>query len=300
MLLSLAAALLLSAEPSSQWLQEARVLAQHLRFEEAITRLEVAKVVPGLEPAERAAVLALLAYCQVAQDRRAEAESTYILLLKTDPTYALTPESSPKVILAFEAAKKKLYPSEYVRIDEQPSVAGQVSLVVIDPWNQVTALTLKRRANGSQWIARVLEAENGRYSFAIAAIEGDRIEWFVEARGESDLLLASVASALSPRVVNVSPHVEIPSAAPVTRAHPTRLAGFITLGAGLVFGAIATGFQVASVNARHAARDRSQAPGDFADTALAAEAEGQQQQGWAVGFFIGAGVATTTGVVLIW
>ncbi len=83
MLLSVAAAMVIAAQPSSPWLSEARALVEQLRFADAIARLEIARQVRSLEPSERRAVLELLAYCQVAEGKRDAAEATYTSMLQT-------------------------------------------------------------------------------------------------------------------------------------------------------------------------------------------------------------------------
>lgn len=303
MLLSLVAALALAAQPSSPWLDEARALVEQLRFGDALARLEVARQVRSLEPAELREVLELLAYCQVAEGRRDAAEATYTVMLQADPWMQLS--SSPKVLEAFEAAKRRLFPPDYVRLEEKPSPAGFAAFTLIDPWSQVRAVTLFERRDGGEWTETVLTEESSHTWRFPLRVTG-QLEWYVEAHGET-AMVAHVGSREAPRVLKVvQPPVAVivpepvPVLVPKKKGQGVRVAGFVVLGAGVVLGAIATGLALGGTDLRAAARDRSRAPGDFADTARAAEREGQAQQTWATGLFIGAGATVATGVVLAW
>lgn len=300
MLLSLAAALALTAQPSSPWLDEARVLVGNLRFADAIAQLEVARQVTSVTPAELRAVLELLAYCQVAEGRREAAEATYTSMLQADPSLELSRESSsPKVLEVLEAAKQRLFPPDYVRLEEQPSPAGWAALTLIDPWKQVRAVTLFERRDGGQWRETVLTESQG-HVFRIALTVTGQLEWYVEARGEAGAV-AHVATRAEPRLLKVAAAVPAVVIAPAPKtSQGARVAGFVVLGLGLALGAVATGLEVGGWNLRQAARDRSRAPGDFADTARTAERDGVTQQTWATGLFIGAGATAATGVVLAW
>lgn len=305
MLLSVVAALALAAQPPSPWLDEARTLVGELRFADAIARLEVARQVPGLDPAELRAVLELLAYCQVAEGKREAAEATYMTLLKADPALELSRESSsPKVLEALEAAKTKLFPPDYVRLEEQAAPAGQAKVSLVDPWQQVRVLARFERRDGGDWRELPVEtAEEARsYRFPLQVAAGTKLEWYLEARGDNEVVLARLGTPAEPRVLQV-PALVVEPAPPVGAAPPKRglrVAGFITLGLGVALGAVATGLQVSGWEQRQAARDPSRPPGDFADTARAAEARGQNEQTWATGLFIAGGAAAATGVVLAW
>ena len=302
MLLSVVAALVLAAQPNSPWLDEARSLVEQLRFSDAIAQLEVARQVRSLEPDELRQVLELLAYCQVAEGRRDAAEATYTTMLQADPSLQLSRESSsPKVLEVLEAAKKKLFPPDYVRLEEQPSPAGRVSLQLIDPWGQVREVVLFERRDGGEWRETVLNEEGHQLRFALT-VSGE-LEWYVEARTEGGRR-AQVGSREEPRVLKIAkaPPVAIETPAPpaAKRTSGARVAGFVVTGLGLALGAVATGLEVNGWGLRGAARDRSRPPGDFADTAQRAERDGLSQQTWATGFFIAAGVSAATGVVLAW
>ena len=300
MLLSVAAALALAAQPSSPWLDEARVLVEQLRFADAIGRLEVARQVRSLEPEELRQVLELLAYCQIAEGRRDAAEATYTTMLQADPWMQL--KSSPKVMEAFEAAKTRLFPADFVRLEQKAAPSGFAAFTLIDPWNQVRAVTLFERRASGEWLERALIEEAGHaYRFASSVTGEEQLEWYVEASTQTSVA-AHVASKESPRVSKIARQEPIAVIAPpLPRVMPaSRVAGFVVLGLAVAVGAVATGLAVGGTDLRQAARDPSRAQGEFADTARIAEREGQQQQTWALGLFIGAGASVATGVVLVW
>ncbi len=300
MLLSVAAALTLAAQPSSPWLDDARVLVEQLRFGDAIGRLEIARQVRSLEPDELRQVLELLAYCQVAEGRRDAAEATYTTMLQADPWLQLT--SSPKVMEAFEAAKTRLFPADYVRLETKAAPSGFVAFTLIDPWTQVRAVTLFERRDSGAWTQTLLPEEAGHaYRFAVSVTGEEQLEWYVEAQTETGVV-AHVASRESPRVLkSARPESVAVIAPPLPKVMPaSRVAGIVVLGLGVAIGAVATGLAVNGTQLRQAARDPSRAPGDFADTARIAEGEGRAQQTWATGLFIGAGASVATGVVLVW
>lgn len=294
MLLPVTTAVVLLAAPSSPWMSEARALVSELRFGEAIARLEVARQVPSLSVDQRHEVLELLAYCQVAEGQREAAEATFMELLRAEPAMALDGEtSSPKVLDVFESAKRKLYPPDYVRVEELPSPAGRVQLRVIDPWQRVTGLVRFERRDGGAW--RELKSEA---VFPLQVAQGGVLEWYVEARAD-ERVVARVATVESPRRVE-APRIEQSATTLAADTSPRRVAGIIVIGAAIVAGGFATGLAVNGAKLRQDARDSTRPPGDFADTARAAEAEGVTQQTVGTGLFIGAGLTLGTGVVLAW
>lgn len=302
MLLSLAAAVVLAAQPSSPWLSEARALVEQLRFGDAIARLEIARQVRSLDPSQRREVLELLAYCQVAEGKREAAEATYTSMLQSEPWFELSKEeSSPKVLEAFDAAKKKLFPPDYVRLEQKTSAPGWAALALTDPWRQVRSVIVFQRRDGGEWKEEVLTEEADRaYRFPLSVSGDEKLEWYVEANSEV-AVVARIATREAPRVLKIARPDPVVVVAPVAQpASGARVAGFVTMGLGVALAAVATGLAVSGTNTRQAARDRTRPPGDFADTARLAERDGQAQQTWSVGLFIGAGVAVGTGVVLAW
>lgn len=304
-MLALAAALVLAAQPSNAWLDDARGLVAQLKFSEALAQLEVARTVPGLDVPTQQAINELTAYCQVAEGRRDDAERTFIAMFELDPRVQLSKDAaSPKVLELFAAAKKKHFPPDYVRLTEQPSPVGRAQLALVDPWRLVRDVVLHTRRDEGEWAQQPLDEDDGaHFAFALVVPVGGQLEWFVEARGADEVVLVTVGSREQPRVVRV-PKVEQSAQGVLSSADATwsgkRIAGVIALGLGAVAAGVATGLEVDAWNQRVAARDRTRPPGDAAATALEAEKQGLAQQNVALGSFIAGGVLLGVGVVLAW
>lgn len=303
-MLALAAALLLSAQPSNTWLEEARALIAQLKFGEAFERLEVARQVPGLDAPAKQAILEWMAYCQVAEGKRDDAERTFIALLELDASAELSGEvSSPKVSEAFEAARRKHFPPDYVKLTEAPAPVGRAQLELVDPWKKVSRVVLHQRRDAGEWAEQPLDGTKGHLSFPLVVTVGSQLEWFVEALDAEDRVVSAVGSREAPkqiRVPRVDQEAQTVSEAPAPSGNAKRVLGLVGLGLGVALAAVATGLQVGSWNLRLAARDRSRPPGDFAATALEAERSALTQQDWAIGLFIGGGVSLGAGLVLVW
>jgi hypothetical protein len=300
-MLALALALVVS-QPPSPWLAEARELMRGLRFAEAAQRLEVARQVPSLQPEERQLALELLGYCHVALGQREKADAAYVALLREAPQAELTAEyASPKVQEAFDAAKRSLYPPDYVLLESRPAAPGRGVVALVDPWKLVEAVAVARRLDGGPWELETLEPA-ATLGFALVAPAGARLEWYVEAR-RRDGSSTSLGSAVEPRLA-LGPELFVTAPPEVTTAAdstpPRRVAGIVVLVASVVAASFAAGLHINGWNQRLAARDRTRPPGDYADTALAAERDGATQQAWGTGLFIGAGVGAAAGVVLAW
>lgn len=297
-MLALFAAVVLAA-PVNPWLTEARALVDELKFAEAIERLEVAVQVKGLARDERRDAYELLAYCQVAEGRRAEAVKSFATLLAEDPQ-AEPSSQAPKVLEVFDEAKRAVFPPGYVQLEERPSAAGLARFSLIDPWKQVTSVVARERHDGGPWTERALTSEDGLYRFEQRVGRGERVEWYVEARAQ-DTVVATLATEATPRVVQgaeVEPLAPLPPQPEGVKGR--RVAGWVLAGVGVAALGVATGLAVNGWSLRQAARDPSQPPGDAARTAREAEAEGVRQQTWSTGLFIGGGIVAATGLVLTW
>lgn len=305
-MLALVATLVLMAQPANPWRDEARALISQLKFAEAIERLEIARKVRGLDESEQKSILELLAYCQIAEGQREAAERTFVELLELDPAIELSKDvASPKVVDVFTAAKQAHFPAGYVRLEERPSARGSVTVRVLDPWHEVLRVVLLERRNEGEWESIVLDGKNRVYVFPLVVAMGGQLEWYVEARGADDAVKWSLGSRTEPRVekvplIDAQPKtVTVPEPTPST-VPARRIAGFVLAGSAVLAAGIASGLQVAGFNLRQSARDRLRPPGDYAFTALQAEADGIAQQRWALGLYIGAGTTLVLGLVLAW
>lgn len=300
---------LLSTGASRPWLDEAKEQVARLEFSQALSRLEVARKAPSLEPEVVREVDELRAYCLVALGRWKEAEALWSAILKSDPM--AVPDaafSSPKVMRVYEQAKKALFPSTFITLEPQSSSESLVRLRVVDPWGLATGVFLVLRENAT-W-KELAMTRDGAFAWAELPT-ASRVEFYVEARGAQGVL-ASWGRATEPHLREgparppalVSPNGPSAPAAVVTiESRPTRtlqhVLGFVTLGLGLVASGVATWLAISGHQLRLAARDESKPPGDFASTAIAAEQEGMLRQSWAIGLFIGSGVAGVGGGLLL-
>lgn len=297
--------MVLVAAPSGAWLEEAHGLVKELRFSEALARLDIARRTPSLTPEVLREVLELSAYCQIAEGQWSAAEATWTELLRTMPTAEPTAAlSSPKVLKVYGKAKSTLYPPDYVRLEERDAPIGILRVALVDPWKSVSTIVLRSRAQ-DQWVDLPLKKDGDVWGFS-RPDSRTRLEWYVEARNANGQPVAHLATAALPRVWDAleplpvtPPKPQLSTVAPSPQ-HPTRLAGFVTLGVGVALAAVATGLQVSGVGKRQAARNPNQPPGDYAATALAAENAGISEQRWSAGLFGGAGLCLAVGVALAW
>lgn len=290
--------LLLLAQPANPWLDEARARADALDFAGAIERLSVARTVPGLSASQQQELLELLARCQVAEGLRADADNTWAELLKANPGYEPNAATtSPKIVESFEAVKKRLFPPSWVRLEEVEATVGRAAFRLVDPWHLVSSVQLSQRLDGGPWQTSTLSAQGVDYSFPVVVNAGSTLEWYLEALGR-ETVLARSADAQVPHVVSVPALVVAPV---VIKSTVRPVLGWVLVGAAVVAAGVGTGLQVNGWSMRLAARDASQPPGDWADTAQAAEKTGRSQTTWATGLFIGAGVLGLAGTgVLAW
>jgi hypothetical protein len=286
----------LLAQPVNPWLEEARLLSRELRFADAIERLKVARTVPGLDDAQRREVLELLARCQLAEGQRSDAEDSLTELLRAEPAFELDrKETSPKILDAFDQAKKRLYPDDFAALTAIPAPAGRVAIKVIDPWRRVREVHRFERVDGGPWHDALCVIEGGAVSFVVAVSAGSTLEWYAEARGD-DAILARLGSEGAPQVVTTAKLEVVAETLPPLRWQ--RPAAWALISAALAAAAIGAVLQVNGWSLRLAARDRSKPPGDWSDTALEADRDGKLQTTFALGLFIGAGAAGLGGGIL--
>ncbi len=305
----------LSVGAARPWLEEAKASMANLEFTEALARLEVARQAPSLEPAVLREVDELRAYCLVALGKWSEAEALWVQLLRADPmTTPAKSLASPKVLRVFDQAKRQLFPKSFVALEQVEPAASpvggagdRVRVRLVDPWAAVTSVVLLTRGANEAFRPTELTREEG---FATGSFPAGTVAWYLEARGATGVM-ARIGSPEAPkvrdeptlvpaRVPERGPQVTLPttpSGAPGVRT----VVGIGVLGLGVIGAGIASWLAVSGHQLRLAARDPSKPPGDFASTALAADRDGVSRQGWAVGLFIGAGLAVAGGVLtLVW
>ncbi|MFT3840255.1 MAG: tetratricopeptide repeat protein [Myxococcaceae bacterium] len=289
--------LVLLTQAPNPYLDQGRTLARALQFAEAIEQLKVARQVPGLEHGQRLEVLELLARCQVAEGHREEAEDAYTELLGLEPTYQLDDKASPKMQQLFSQVKHKLYPEPWLKLLPQPAGPGEALVKVVDPYRRFAALVFQVRHDDGPWVSHNVAVEASVGRLALDVEPGHTLDWYAEVHDDSGAAVASWGSAAEPQHVvgtgSVGP-VLVETGTPRLQRAPAWIAVAVAVAAA---GAGAA-FQVVSRNEARAAHDRTKPPGNFSDTARAAEGRAFTDAAVATGCFIGAGVAAGTGVVL--
>lgn len=255
MLLSVVA-LLLTANP---YLAESRQLYESLRYEKAITRLELAKKVPTTTNDERREILDLLARSYAALGQMDKAEDAYEELLAKDPHAPSPEEAAPKIRQVFQRAKERVYPQTYVRVRAESAPEGEVAVAVIDPWDQITTVVLFEEQQGSGYRDTLMSYDNRRATAPFSTREPPH-RYFVEARGADGEARARLGTADKPLVIEAPPkpvetnRVEPPLVIPkeiiiVPPPEPTKLPGWVpwtVAGAAATSAAIGTAFALAA------------------------------------------------------
>ncbi|MGA9525678.1 MAG: hypothetical protein WBV82_29740, partial [Myxococcaceae bacterium] len=89
-------------------LEEARGLYSSQRFAEALSVLRATRGDPSIPREEKLEVLELLAWCQVAEGLREEAESSFAELLSLEPGWEPPRGTSPKIVDVWKAARARV------------------------------------------------------------------------------------------------------------------------------------------------------------------------------------------------
>lgn len=289
--------LVLLSQAPNPYLDQGRTLARALQFAEAIEQLKVARQVPGLVRGQRLEVLELLARCQVAEGHREEAEDAYTELLGLEPAYQLDDKASPKMQQLFSAVKHRLYPEPWMKLLPQPAGPGEALVKVVDPYHRFAALVFQVRHDDGPWESHNVALESSVGRLPLDVEPGHTLDWYAEARDDSGAAVASWGSAAEPQHV-----VGTGSAGPVLVETGTprlqRAPAWVAVAVAVAAAGAGAAFQVVSRDEARKAHDRTRAPGNFSDTARAAESRAFTDAAVATGCFIGAGVAAGTGVVL--
>jgi hypothetical protein len=146
--------LLLSANPD---LEAAEKLYDQMQFKAAEARLRVARGQASSDE-ELARVLYLLARTLASARRTLEVEDVYAELLARVPHAAVPTDVSPTLVEAFNRAKLKLYPRDFIRLLQRDRTVVEV----VDPWRRVQTLQLKDWVMSVEGKPTALALEDGR------------------------------------------------------------------------------------------------------------------------------------------
>ncbi len=269
-------AALLAAGPNQE-LELARELIGRARFNDALEHLRAAERTAGSD-AERAAVALLSARCHVAAGHREEAEEAFATALRLAPDASLEEDASPKLADAFERAKRRVYPADFVRLDVAAVAGRRLTLRLLDPWRQVRAVELHSPERPAK--ARC-EPVASTCAFELTASA-----WWAEAVDAAGLPLAHLGTAAAPRLLTTA---ELP---PPTPAQRPRWLGWTAAGVA-VAAAVAAGYLYAD------SRSLAQQAGDQEWVGTSRELYGRAltEQRVSFGLALGAGAAAAVAVV---
>lgn len=175
------------------YLDQGRTLYREVRYSEAEVQLRLGLDVPTATAFERREAHDLLARVLLAQGRGEEAKQIYARLLSVDPGASSPENASPKVRAAFGAAKKAVFPPDYVRFEERTVRPDRFAADLIDPWGKVALL-----------VVVTVRAEGPRPELfkppAVTRLDLPRPDapFFVEARDREDRVLAQVGTLGAP------------------------------------------------------------------------------------------------------
>lgn len=280
----------LPAAAENPYLSKARTLYAALQFTEAREQLEIARQVPSNDPTERLEVLALLAFCDVAEGRGAQAVASFEQLLALDPNWRPDPDVSPKILEVFDRARAHLFAPGFVRAEEQPASGLRIRARVIDPYRRIAATTWAVR-NAEGWRFQPEPKLRGALWLDLPADSVGRA-WYLEARDANGEVIARLGSRDEPRSA-VLPIVQRPVEARSWKVPP---AAWVV--GGLTAVALAVGIFLESDSRAMAAAARRE---PWADAAQADQNRAVTEAGWGLGLFCGAGAgAAATAVVFVW
>lgn len=278
-----------SSASANPYLDKGRAAYDALNFDAAIPQLELARKSPSASTEERVQALDLLARSYIAVGRRDDAELSYGELCALDPEFEPPQGTSPKISDAFLAAKRSIYPPDFVQLVELPAAPGFVRLELRDPWHRVARVTFETRVAGQP----ASETRGRERVLRFASPEQVPSPWWAAALAEDGTTLARVGTTQSPREVPAANAMAVDASASKPQSAPRHLAAWVASAATVALAGAGTYFALHGASLDAAARDRSAPPGDWADTARAAHASAQQSVNLA---FVCGGAAVATGV----
>ncbi|WP_342379858.1 hypothetical protein NVS55_09980 [Myxococcus stipitatus] len=297
------------AAPANPYLEQAWGKYESLHFAEAVELLRLAEQVPTSTRAQRIEVLELRARCELAEGRRAEAEESYTRMLTLEPRAEPPGDLSPKILEAFQAVKRGLFPADYLALKRLPATEGLVRVEVVDPWHRVSGAVLRWRDGfGEAWREAQATADEGRWLFELPRDRRVPVEWYVEARDAEGKEVARLGAPASE--AEVSRAATEPLLAPASRPGDTSRAstevaassrlrstlGWVAMGAAVAAGVGGAVLQVRSHESREAA-----GRAEWARDARRHSDRARSQAGWATGLFaVGGAAALGGGVLFAW
>ena len=285
----------LAANP---YLEEARKLVDSMQYQKARERLEYARQATTSTRDERRETYQLRARSWAAEGDLARTEAAFSELLAGDPTAPAPRDAPPRIRDAFRRAKERLYPPDFVALEQRPAPPGRLELALKDPWSRVRNVTLSQARGDGAFEASPVQLSDeavGGTTLAPPAPSAPT-RWFAEARGAKDEVLARLGSAEQPFVLEVRGRAVVegeaaPPAAPRPAWVPWTIAAL-----GVAAAAAAGVFTVVGFDDYN----RAGRPDTFVDDRIRLDARARTWFGAAWGSGIGAAVFVVTAVVLFW
>jgi tetratricopeptide (TPR) repeat protein len=200
---------------SNPVLAKARSAYESADFRLTIKLAEQALRASSGDSGQQAEILLLLGQAQAADNRRAEAESTFDALFKIRPEAELDPDVSPKLFEPFQAAKKRLFAPNLVVLEPLEEKGDLIRAKLIDPWRRVTQLAgFGRAGEVSSWDPLTVDRRGSEVTVELARFPSQIVYWYVEAKGINGEVLARLGSADSPQSHTVAGRESPPATSP--------------------------------------------------------------------------------------
>jgi hypothetical protein len=262
-----AAMLVLWVSGANPFLDEGRRLYDGMLYEKATAQLRLAAETPTSTKEERRQAVDLLARSLAAQGLIDQAEREYARLLDRDPNAPAPADASPKIRAAFQRAKARLYPADFVSLSQVAATTASVEVDVVDPWQKVRELTLASSQGGAAFEKQQMEYKDGRAGGRFGPLGDAPVRYYVLAQGEQERVLARLGSEEKPlllprpEVSTATDETHVPSEAIVTRRiepapPPSRTPAWVLGGAAVAAAIAGTALAVSSnqdVQAAHGA-----------------------------------------------
>ena len=196
-----------SSTPSS--LQDARKMAEQLRYEEAVVEYQRYLATPDRPISERANALLELGFIHLVLGDQLNAESRALEALELDPKLSV-PSTAPTKQVDFVAKMRKLYKSR-ARLELQPRDDADppyvVKVKVVDPEKKVTRVLLRHALTATgPYYSSEMNCEDDLCTGSIPPpkeVSSFTAWYFVEALDPTQLTAAKVASPESPLQLSV-------------------------------------------------------------------------------------------------
>jgi hypothetical protein len=261
-----AAMLVLWVSGANPFLDEGRRLYDGMLYEKATAQLRLAAEAPTSTREERRQAVDLLARSLAAQGLNDQSEREYARLLDRDPNAPAPADASPKIRAAFQRAKARLYPADFVSLSQVAATTASVEVDVLDPWQKVRQLTLESSQGSGAFEKQRMEYKDGRASGRFGTLRDAPVRYCVLAQGEEDRVLARLGSEEKPLLLprpesdTTVAETQVPSEAIITRhlerVPPSRTPAWVLGGAAVAAVIAGTAFAVSSnhdVQAAHGA-----------------------------------------------